>query len=85
MNETLAYLRTFAQLPLALRRFAGHTLTIEDAERIRALEKTEATPPARKTLGEEEGDWSNGKGQKKPPKRGDQTQSKKEKKKALKK
>lgn len=34
MNETLAYLQTFAQLPLALRRFARHTLTLAEAERV---------------------------------------------------
>jgi hypothetical protein len=34
VNENLAYLKTFAQLPLALCRFARHTLTLEEAERI---------------------------------------------------
>ena len=34
MNETLEYLKTFAQLPLALRRFARHTLTLDEAKRI---------------------------------------------------
>jgi len=34
VNETLTYLKTFAQLPLALRRFARHTLTLEEAQRI---------------------------------------------------
>lgn len=34
MSETLTYLMTFAQLPLSLRRFARHTLTLEEAKRI---------------------------------------------------
>jgi hypothetical protein len=34
VNETLAYLKTFAQLPFALRRFSRHTLTLEEARRI---------------------------------------------------
>lgn len=34
MNETLEYLKTFAQFPLALRRFARHTLTLDEAKRI---------------------------------------------------
>jgi hypothetical protein len=34
VNETLAYLKTFAQLPFALHRFARHTLTLEAAEHI---------------------------------------------------
>ena len=34
MNETLTYLKTFAQLPLSLHRFARHTLTLEEAQRI---------------------------------------------------
>jgi hypothetical protein len=34
VNETLTYLKTFAQLPLSLRRFARHTLTLEQAQRI---------------------------------------------------
>jgi hypothetical protein len=34
VNETLAYLKTFAQLPLVLRRFAHQTLTLDEAKRI---------------------------------------------------
>jgi hypothetical protein len=34
MNETVDYLKTFAQLPLALRRFSRHTITLQDAKRI---------------------------------------------------
>jgi len=34
VNETLTYLKTFAQLPLSLRRFARHTLTLEEAQSI---------------------------------------------------
>ncbi|HJX37950.1 MAG TPA: hypothetical protein VJ714_05090 [Anaerolineae bacterium] len=34
MKETLAYVETFAQLPLSLRRFARHRLTLGEAERI---------------------------------------------------
>ena len=34
MNETLDYLKTFAQLPLALWRFSRHTMTLDDAKRI---------------------------------------------------
>jgi hypothetical protein len=34
VNETLEYLKTFAQFPLALQRFARHTLTLDEAKRI---------------------------------------------------
>lgn len=34
MNETLEYLKTFAKFPLALRRFARHSLTLDEAKRI---------------------------------------------------
>lgn len=33
MNETLDYVKTFAQFPLALRRFLGQPLTLEEAKR----------------------------------------------------
>jgi hypothetical protein len=34
MNETLNYLKMFAHFPQAMRRFARHTLTLEEARRI---------------------------------------------------
>ncbi len=34
MNKTLDNLKVFAQLPLALRRFARHTMTLEEARRV---------------------------------------------------
>ena len=34
MNDTLEYLKTFARLPLALRRFSRHSLTLDESKRI---------------------------------------------------
>ncbi len=44
MNETLDYLKTFAQFPWALRRYLRHTLTLDEARRIiqNRLEQREA-------------------------------------------
>jgi hypothetical protein len=45
VNETLEYLKTFAQFPVALRRFARHRLTLDEAKRIvgERMERREET------------------------------------------